>query len=191
MAPNFSTIRVEDWLQGPLHVFDSQAARANKRVLDAHLQAEWTSDIDATMRTIHPDNPWQIVHGLGVEVRGFEEVRAFYAARFEQWTGPGMEHFSRVTIGDTCGYLECVAGRVPGQAAPADGLDVPAILVVDFRDQLLLGETVYLDSALAREQLSQQARTPSTGESGLRKGHQPSSASPVRRPPSHPSIPGS
>jgi hypothetical protein len=150
MTIDFSVIEVQDWLRGPLYVFGSHTARANKRVLDAHLQAEWTSDLDATMRTIHPDEPWQIVHGLGVEVRGFDAVRAFYAARFERCTGPGMEYFTRVAITDTCAYLECVACR----DARGNRLDVPAVLVVDFRDGLLLGETVYLDSALARERIS-------------------------------------
>ena len=159
MAQNFGDVQVQDWLRGPFEIMDTDTARSNKQALDAHLQAEWSSDLDATMATIHPDEPWQIVHGLGVHVRGFQAVREYYAARFENWPGPGMEHFDRVTITDTCAYLECqlgieLAGGFAGHAATDARLDVPAIIVVDFRDGLVLGETNYLDSALAREQLS-------------------------------------
>ena len=159
MSTNFATIEVQDWLQGPLHVADTDVAHANKQGLDAHLQAEWSGDLDATMRTVHPDEPWQIVHGLGFEIRGYEAVREYYAARFESWPGPGMEYFTRVTVTDTCAYLECQLAIEAGEefaGLPAHGakLDVPAVIIVDFRDSLVLGETAYLDSALAREQLS-------------------------------------
>lgn len=159
MTDIYATIRVEDWLRGPLQVADSGAARANKDALEAHLRAEWSSDLDATMATIHPDDPWQIMHGLGVEVRGFEPVRGYYAGRFETWPGPGMESFSRVTIAETSAYLECQLtpepdGAFGGRATAAGAkLDVPAVIIVDFRDGLVLGETLFLDSTLAREQL--------------------------------------
>ena len=155
MERDFSVITVEDWLRGPLQLVDSDAARANKRVLDAHLQAEWSNDLDATMRTMHRDEPWQIVYGLGIEVRGYEQVREYYAARFNIWSGPGMEYFTRATIADTCAYLECSKLMwLPDNATEGKELDVPTVLVVDFRDGLLLGETVYLDSAHIRQQLS-------------------------------------
>jgi hypothetical protein len=154
MTRDFSTITVEDWLRGPLHVVDSDAARANKQVLDAHLQGEWCSDLDATMATMHRDGPWQIVHALGLEVRGFEEVREYYAERFTVHTGPGMEYFTRVTVADTCAYMECSELTwIPQTATGGRQLSVPTVLVVDFRDGLLLGETVYMDGALLRGQL--------------------------------------
>jgi hypothetical protein len=151
---DFSTITIEDWLRGPLHVAGTEAAHANKRMLDAHLQAEWTSDLDGTMATMHRDEPWQIVHGLGVEVRGFDAVTEYYATRFTTWTGPGMEYFTRVTIADTCAYMECSELTwIPDTPTGGRHLSVPTVLVVDFRDGLVLGETVYMDSALLRGQL--------------------------------------
>lgn len=156
MERDYSTITVEDWLRGPLHVADSDAARANKQVLDAHLQAEWSSDLDATMETMHPDEPWQIVYGLGLEVRGFDAVRDYYATRFTTHTGPGIAYFTRVTIADTCGYVECMELTwIPGDN-PTGGkqIHVPTVLVVDFRDGLVLGETVYLDGATLTQQIA-------------------------------------
>lgn len=162
MSHDFASIQVEDWLHGPLRVSDSEEARANKRALDRHLQAEWSSDLEATMATIHPREPWQVIHGLGVDVRGFEAVRDYYARRFDNWPGPGMEHFDRVTVTEACAYLECrlslePQGEFAGRAAEGRKLDVPAVIVIDFEEGLVVGETVYLDSALARVQLGEQA----------------------------------
>lgn len=160
MLRDFTAIEVEDWLEGPLRVAPSEQAQANKRGLDAHLRAEWSSNLDATMATIHPEDPWQTVHGLGVNVRGFEAVKEYYAQRFVNWPGPGMEHFDRVTVSEDAGFLECQLSLEPvgdfaGRSASGARLNVPALIVIDFKDALVLGETCYLDSALAREQLGE------------------------------------
>lgn len=154
----YTDVRLEDWTKGPFQVADTDAAWANKAGLEAHFEAEWSGDLDTTMQTIHPEEPWQIVHGLGVEVRGFEAVRDYYARRFTSWPGPAMDHFTRVTVGDTCIYCEGVLelepqGDFAGRSAAGSKISVPACIVVDFRDGLVLGETVYLDSATAKQQL--------------------------------------
>lgn len=95
-------VRLEDWGRGVLFVADTAAARANKANMERHFMVEWNSDIEATMRTIHPHNPWQRIPALGVDVNGLEAVRAYYLRRFDSWPGPAMNVFDRATIIDTC-----------------------------------------------------------------------------------------
>jgi hypothetical protein len=50
---------LEDYTRGPLFVAPGAAAKANKAVFERHLNAEWVSDIEGTMATIHPEAPFQ------------------------------------------------------------------------------------------------------------------------------------
>jgi ketosteroid isomerase-like protein len=159
MTQLYTQVRLEDWMRGPLQVFDSETARKNKRGVEAHFEAEWNGDIEATMRTIHPDDPWQVIHGFGVDVRGYDAVRDYYNARFGSWPGPAMDHFTRVTVTDTAVIFEGTLdirpqGEWAGRQAEGTKISVPCTIVVDMRDGLVLGETVYLDSAGAQAQIS-------------------------------------
>jgi predicted ester cyclase len=152
MDETYQEVRLEDWVKGPLQQFDSQAARESKQAIEDHFEAEWNSDIEATMRTIHPDDPWQAIPGLGVDVRGFDAVREYYENRFQSWPGPAMDHFDRVTVTDTCVYFEGEleiqpSGSFGGIAVEGKPIKVPALIVVDCREGKVLGETVHLDSA--------------------------------------------
>ena len=89
---------LEDYTRGPVFVASSVSARMNKDVFERHLNAEWASDIEGTMATIHPDAPFQKIPALGVDVRGFEGVRRFYEGRFASWPGPALKHFHRVAV---------------------------------------------------------------------------------------------
>jgi hypothetical protein len=158
MSTTYTDVKLEDWVKGPFQLFDSEAARSAKAAVEAHFEAEWNSDIEATMATIHPDDPWQRIPGLGVEVVGFEAVRAYYENRFESWPGPAMDHYSRVTVTDTCVYFEGMleikpSGSFGGRQVGGKPIEVAAIIVVDCRDGLVLGETVHLDSAAALAQI--------------------------------------
>ena len=158
MSSAYSDVRLEDWVKGPFQVFDSDVARASVAAVEAHFEAEWNSDIEATMATIHPDDPWQRIPGLGVEVVGFDAVRAYYENRFESWPGPAMDHYSRVVACDTCVYFEGMleikpSGSFGGREVGGKPIDVPAVIIVDCRDGLVLGETVHLDSAAVLNQI--------------------------------------
>lgn len=107
------------------------------------------------MATIHPDDPWQRIPGLGVEVVGFGAVRDYYLARFGSWPGPAMRHFDRTTVTDTCVIVEgtlhiAPKGAFAGREAAGKVIVAPAVIVVDCRDGLILGETVYADGAALR-----------------------------------------
>lgn len=145
-------VRLEAWSRGPLFVAPTELARANKRAMERHFLAEWNGDIEATMATMHPDQPWQRIPALGVNVNGTEAVCDYYLSRFNTWPGPAMDHFDRVSIVDTCLYVEGVLrvtpkGEFGAVRTSATLLTAPAIIVVDFRDGLIAGETVYVDAA--------------------------------------------
>jgi hypothetical protein len=145
-------VRLEDWVRGPLFVADSAAARANKAIMERHFMVEWNSDIEATMATIHPDNPWQRIPALGVDINGFAAVRDYYLSRFGSWPGPAMDFFNRATVTDTCIYVEGQLqikpkGSFGGSDMTGKTISAPTVIVVDCRDGLILGETIYVDGA--------------------------------------------
>ena len=151
-----SDVRLEAWVRGPLFIADTDAARANKAMLERHFLTEWNSDIDATMATIHPEGPWQRITALRIDVNGFEAVREYYLKRFDTWPGPAMHHFDRTTIVDGCILVEGTLqieprGEFGGRPAKGSRFSAPAVIVVDFKDGLILGETVYVDGASLQE----------------------------------------
>lgn len=147
--------RLDELTRGPLQVMPTPLARANKELLERHFAAEWSSDIEATMATIHPDDPWQRIPAFGTHVRGLDAVRDYYLKRFESWPGPAMEWFDRTTVTESCIIVEGTLqvkprGDFAGMAAAGRVLSAPCVIVVDCRDSLILGETVYLDAAALR-----------------------------------------
>jgi len=143
-------VRLERWVHGSFFIANTEAARSNKMMMERHFLVEWNGDIEATMATIHPKNPWQRIPAFGVDVNGHEAVRAYYLSRFSSWPGPAMKHFDRVIVTDDCIHVEGTLAVEPrgsfGQVeTTAKLLSAPAVIVVDFRDGLILGETVYVD----------------------------------------------
>lgn len=154
-------VRFEDWVRGTLFVADSDAARANKAIMERHFMVEWNSDIDATMATIHSDGPWQRIPALGIEATGVEAVREYYLRRFSSWPGPAMDYFDRAAITDDCIYVEGKLelkpkGEFGGIEAAGAKISVPAVIVVDCRDGLILGETIYVDGTSIMGQVTAQ-----------------------------------
>jgi ketosteroid isomerase-like protein len=145
-------VRLEDWVRGTLFVAPTETARRNKAAMESHFLHEWNCDIEATMATMHPDRPWQRIPALGVDVNGFEAVRAYYLRRFETWPGPAMKYFDRATVTDSCIYVEGTLtvepkGEFGTVSTEAKRLTAPCVIICDFRDGLILGETVYVDGA--------------------------------------------
>jgi hypothetical protein len=151
-------VRLEKWVRGPLIIAGTQTAHANKAMMERHFLTEWNSDIEATMATIHPEGPWQRIPALGVDVNGFDAVRDYYLRRFETWPGPAMKFFHRATIADTCLYVEGTLtiepkGEFGSMKTDMQVLTAPTVIVVDFKDGLILGETVYVDGAALMGQM--------------------------------------
>lgn len=149
--------RLSKLTRGPLQVMGTALAQANMALLERHFAAEWASDIDATMATIHPNDPWQSIPALGADVRGFDAVRRYYLDRFASWPGPAMEWFDRTTVTDTCiiveGRLQVrPRGTFGGLPASGAALSAACVIIVDCRDGLILGETVHVDGAALRGQ---------------------------------------
>lgn len=143
--------RIEDYTVGPVFVADTDVSRANKAVFERHLVSEWENDIENTMATIHPDNPYQVIPALGVDIHSFEGIRDFYLGRFETWPGPALKSFSRVSVTDQFIYVEGKfevqsSGEFSGFNVKAKAISSPCIIVLEFRDGLLFGELVYMDS---------------------------------------------
>jgi predicted ester cyclase len=132
-------------------------ADANWRRLEEHTVAEWSGDLDATMATMTRNDPFQIMYATGLNVRGFDEVRAFYKRRMETFSGQGF-FAKRWVISDDVivgnGYF---SGAPTGEffGAPATGktLLIPMSLWIYFEDTLLRGEATYLDGHELRRQL--------------------------------------
>ena len=143
---------LESYTNGPVFVADTEISRANKEVFERHLVSEWSSDIEETMATVHPEGAYQTIPALGVDVHGKDGIRDFYLDRFEKWPGPALKAFTRVSVVDNCIYVE---GEFDVQAAGDDleslnisGTSVksPCMIALECRNGLLVGEIVYMDS---------------------------------------------
>jgi hypothetical protein len=143
---------LESYTNGPLFVADTDLSRANKAVFERHLVSEWSSDIEETMATVHPEGSYQRIPALGVDVQGFNGIREFYLDRFEKWPGPALKSFDRVSVVDNCIYVE---GQFDVEASGDDleslnisgkAVKSPCMIALECRDGLLVGEIVYMDS---------------------------------------------
>ena len=147
----------------------SAAARANWDCLKAHMIAEWSGDLDGTMATITRDNPFQIFHGTGTEIWGWDNVREFYRARFKVFSGQGF-YAQRIVCTDTVivaqGWCSITprSGNLFGAEAAGKPIFQPLALWVYFENGLIKGEAAYFDGAEMQRQLREGAtgdvRTP-------------------------------
>jgi predicted ester cyclase len=139
-------------------------ARANMACFQKHAAAERNLDLDGTMATITRKDPFQIFHGTGLVVRGWDAVRAFYEERFRTFSGRVLSPH-RIVVTD--GYL-VIEGRFKGSPkgmffgvmAHGKPLYLPMCVWVYFEDGLLKGEAAYFDGA----QLQRQIREGATGD---------------------------
>ncbi|HZT51233.1 MAG TPA: hypothetical protein VFA22_04830 [Stellaceae bacterium] len=136
----------------------SAAARANWDCLKAHMVAEWSGDLERTMATITRDNPFQIFHGTGTEIWGWDAVRAFYRERFTVFSGQGFYAKRIVCAADVIvaqGWCSITPreGRLFGADAAGKSIFQPLALWVYFERGLIKGEAAYFDGAEMRRQL--------------------------------------
>lgn len=133
------------------------AAERNWERLKEHTVAEWSGDLDTTMATMSRNEPFQIMYATGLNVRGFEAVRAFYKRRMETFSGQGFFAHrwvvsEKVIVGN--GYFNgAPTGEFFGAPATGKKLLLPMSLWVYFEDTLVKGEASYLDGAELQRQI--------------------------------------
>ena len=141
-----------------LTVFDSDKARANYQMFCNHAVAEWSGDLEATMATVSPDNPFQIFQATGVEVWGLPAVREFYRDRLVTFTGQGFHAKQWVFTDDVAigrGWFKgSPKGMFFGTMTDGKPLFFAMTLWLYFDGQSKIrGETAYSDSAELHRQI--------------------------------------
>ncbi|MSQ73203.1 MAG: hypothetical protein EXR27_18245 [Betaproteobacteria bacterium] len=142
----------------------TEIARRNMACFQKHAAAERICDLDGTMDTVTRNAPFQIVHGTGLVVRGWDEVRAFYKERFGTFTGRVLFPHRVIATDKYCvieGWFKgSPKGMFFGAMSHGKPLFLPMCVWVYFEDELLKGEAVYLDGA----ELQRQIREGATGD---------------------------
>lgn len=133
------------------------AAEHNWRMLLTHTSAEWSGDVDATMATMTRNDPFQIMYGTGLNVRGWEAVREFYRGRLQTFQGQAFE-VRRWIVSDSVivgnGYFAGTPkGIFFGIETTGKRLCLPMTVWVHFEDGLIKGEAAYLDGHELRHQI--------------------------------------
>jgi len=132
-------------------------ARHNWRIMQAHTSAEWSGDLDVTMETMSRNDPFQIMHATGLEVRGFEAVREFYRERLLTFQGQGFFPHrwvvaDEIVVGN--GYFSGTpSGVFFGVQTSGKTLCLPMTVWLYFEDGLIKGEVAYLDGHELRHQI--------------------------------------
>ena len=132
-------------------------ARRNWELLVAHTSAEWSGDLDGTMETMTRNEPFQVMHATGLDIRGFEQVREFYRERLTTFQGQGFFPHrwvvsDEIVVGNGYFYGE-PAGVFFGVQAFGRPLCLPMTVWVYFEDDLIKGEAAYLDGRELRRQI--------------------------------------
>ena len=142
----------------------SGEAERNWDCMKAHAVAEWSGDVDATMETITRNEPFQTFHPTGLDVRGWENVREFYAERFKTFSGQGFYAHRWIVTDEVItgqGYfMNTPKGNLFGIPSYGKPVFLPMALWIYFESGLLKGEAAYFD----RMELERQIREGATGD---------------------------
>lgn len=133
------------------------ASDRNWALLLEHTSAEWVGDLDATMATMTRNEPFQAMHATGLDVRGWENVRDFYATRLQTFQGQGFVPH-RWVVSDALivgsGYFAGTpSGVFFGIETRGRTLCLPMTVWIHFEDGLIKGEAAYLDGHELRRQI--------------------------------------
>ncbi|MCB1387774.1 MAG: nuclear transport factor 2 family protein [Rhodobacteraceae bacterium] len=129
----------------------------NWRLLLTHTSAEWVGDLDGTMATVTRNAPFQVMHATGLDVRGWDEMRDFYATRLQTFQGQGFVPH-RWVVSDSLivgnGYFSGTpSGVFFGIQTAGKTLCLPMTVWIYFEDGLIKGEAAYLDGHELRHQI--------------------------------------
>lgn len=140
-------------------IFMAGGAKAERNwlLVLAHTSAEWSGDLDVTMETMTRNEPFQIMHATGLDVRGFEQMRAFYRERLKTFQGQAffphrwvVSSEAAVANGYFCG---APSGVFFGVQATGKTLCLPMTVWIYFEDDLIKGESSFLDGYELRRQI--------------------------------------
>src|SRR5688572_13357669 len=141
------------------NVFMAGGAKAERmwHLVLAHTSAEWSGDLDGTMETMTRNEPFQVMHATGLDIRGFQQVRAFYRERLKTFTGQAffphrwvVSEQAAVTNGYFYGKP---SGVFFGVQTTGKTLCLPMTIWIYFEDDLVKGESAYLDGHELRRQI--------------------------------------
>ncbi len=123
----------------------------------AHTSAEWSGDLDGTMETMTRNEPFQVMHATGLDIRGFDQVRAFYRERLKTFQGQAFFPHRWVVSAEAAvanGYFHgAPSGVFFGVQATGKTLCLPMTVWIYFEDDLIKGESAYLDGHELRRQI--------------------------------------
>lgn len=132
-------------------------AERNWERLKEHTVAEWSGDLEATMATMSPNEPFQVMYATGLDVHGFKAVREFYRRRMETFSGQGFFAqrwvVSEKAIVGNGHFSGAPTGEFFGVPATGKPLLLPMTVWIYFEDTLVKGEASYLDGAELQRQL--------------------------------------
>ena len=132
-------------------------AKHNWNLVLAHTSAEWSGDVDVTMETMTRNDPFQVMHATGLDIRGFEPVRAFYRERLKTFQGQAFFPHRWVISAEaavTNGYFYGKpSGVFFGVQTSGKTLCLPMTVWFYFEDDLIKGEAAYLDGNELRQQI--------------------------------------
>ena len=129
-------------LLGAVELAPGDAARQNFETLEKHLHAESVGDLKLTMETMTADPLWAD-YGLGIELQGYDAVRARYARRFAE--RPGLTVDIRRTI-----VTETVAVFQAFSKGDASRAGMQMVCWMEFEDGKLRAERAYSNPPAAK-----------------------------------------
>jgi steroid delta-isomerase-like uncharacterized protein len=153
----------------------TEATRSTIDVVKAHMEAEDRQDLDATLATFTEDCYYRVM-GLGIELRGKDEIRRWYEGLFEAipdfrnsdeqyWEAEGQVFFSAFMEGTHRGTWH-------GWAPTDRSFRSPMLVRIPIApDGLMEAEIVYNDSADVFTQLGILPRRGSGQERALQTLH--------------------
>lgn len=138
-------------------------AQRNWARLREHMVAEWSCDLDATMATVTRNDPFQIMHATGLHIRGWDNVRDFYAQRMKTFQGQGF-FAHRIVVSEKLivgnGYFSGTpSGVFFGTQTCGNTLCLPMTVWIYFEDTLVKGEAAYLDGLELQRQIREGTTT--------------------------------
>jgi hypothetical protein len=137
-------------------MIDEAALSANKECVRRHLMFENAQNLEGTLSTLHPECVFEDLP-LNKVYRGIEGARQYYT---ELWAAFDVTIESRTRHWTTDGNLIAETTLVGPQRAdflgnPPQNKDIrlPLVVIVSFRDHLMIGERFYYDLTLLLRQI--------------------------------------
>lgn len=166
--------------EGQGHQSLTPSQQAMVQVWEEHVKAEFEGhDVEATLATMTED-PYNITIPMRVGGVGLDAVREFYSEHFVHQIPPDLEMIpiSR-TIGDGRIVDEMILKfthssemdwMLPGVPPTGKRVELPVVVVVQFRNGKIAGERVYWDQAsvLAQTGLLDPSKVPAVGAENAR-----------------------